>query len=283
MPLTDRLREHIASAAMMEPTQETSLPRLHQIARRAQSIAVFILFDINDWLIGRFAPDRPSTYPTATWPWIAEVESATDEIREEIEAYAREAPLPHVAAVSGLDPESEEGRMSIPGLTGTWRTVMLFTNGRWIDETAGHFPRTVACFADVHPKSNVGFSALDPRSHIAAHAETNRGALRFQLPLVIPGRPGDCRVRVGDETVHWHTGEAIVFDLSAEHEAWNDTDEVRVLLLAEIAMPLHPPLSWMNRLAQHSYRWHPSYRGTPDRIAAFGREHDRAAEVRTAI
>ena len=57
---------------------------------------------------------------------------------------------------------------------------------------------------------------------------------------------------------------------------WNDTGHLRVLLMVEIPIPLPAPLSWFNRLAQYSYRWHPSYRGMPERIAAFGRQRDAA-------
>ncbi len=260
----------------MAPVQEVGLRGIRRWGRQAQSFVIFCLLDVNDWLIGRFAGGRSPIYPTSQWPWIPEVEAATPQIRREIEEYAPSTLLPQVAAVSGLDPDTEEGKLSIPGLVGTWRTVILFANGAWIDETARHFPRTVECFRSIHPKANVGFSALEPRSHIEAHVGPNRGALRFQLPVIVPGELGDCRIRIGEDVVKWREAEAIVFDLSTNHEAWNDTDHLRVLLMVEIPMPLPPPLKWCNRLAQYSYRWHPSYRGMPDRIAAFARQRDTA-------
>jgi beta-hydroxylase len=261
----------------MEPEQELAVSRPRRLLRRAQSIAVFALLDANDGMIDRLGPDRPAVYDPSDWKWIARLEAAAPDIKAEIEAYADGGALPHVASVSGLDPETEEGHLSVPGVKGAWRTVILFANGRWIDETARHFPRTVACFRDLHPKANVGFSALDPRSHIEPHVGPNRGSLRVQLPVVVPGEYGDCRIRVGDDLLRWREGHAVVFDLSVDHEAWNDTDERRVLLMVEIPMPLPVPLAWVNRATQYSYRWHPSYRGMTDRIARFGREHDARA------
>ena len=104
----------------------------------------------------------------------------------------------------------------------------------------------------------------------------NRGALRFQLPIIVPGQPGDCRIRILDDVVVWKEGEAVVFDLAVEHEAWNDSDDLRVLLMVEIEQPLRFPLNLVNRTAQYCYRWHPSYRKMPTRIAQLGRDHDAA-------
>jgi aspartyl/asparaginyl beta-hydroxylase (cupin superfamily) len=52
--------------------------------------------------------------------------------------------------------------------------------------------------------------------------------------LVVP--PG-CRLRVGGETRAVVEGQAMIFDDSIEHEAWNDGASVRAVLLFEIWRP----------------------------------------------
>lgn len=271
MRLVQPLRVYRERAQMMEPQHELGLTPVRRKAKRLTSMAVFALLDVNDRAIGRVKPADPSIWDTGLWPWIPAVERLTLEIRDELEAYLKIATLPHVAEVSGFAPDSDGARESVPVETGAWRTVVLFANGRWVDETASHFPVTRSCFERIHPKANVGFSALEAHSHIAAHVGANRGALRFQLPIIVPGRSGQCRIRIGDDMVHWEEGTGIVFDLSTDHEAWNETDDLRVLLMVEIPQPLPVPWRWLNHLAQYSYRWHPSYREMPDRISAFGR------------
>jgi aspartyl/asparaginyl beta-hydroxylase (cupin superfamily) len=54
------------------------------------------------------------------------------------------------------------------------------------------------------------------------------------LPLIVP--PG-CALRVGNETRAWREGELVVFDDTIEHEAWNKSAEVRVVLLFDIWRP----------------------------------------------
>jgi aspartyl/asparaginyl beta-hydroxylase (cupin superfamily) len=55
------------------------------------------------------------------------------------------------------------------------------------------------------------------------------------LPLVIPD---DCGFRVGATTRAWRTGEAWTFDDTIEHEAWNDSDQSRAILILDIWNPL---------------------------------------------
>ena len=50
--------------------------------------------------------------------------------------------------------------------------------------------------------------------------------------------PGPARFRVGNDTRAWRMGEAWVFDDTIEHEAWNDADETRVILIFDIWNPL---------------------------------------------
>lgn len=258
----------------MEPLDEKKLPTWKRKRFKVQSMVIFALFDLNDFLIGKYAPNQPIVYDTSQFPWVKALEEATPQIRKELEAYLAAGPLRRVGEVNGLDPDSDDGLKSAPVGTGTWRAVLFYACGKWIPQTAKHFPTAVRLLDDVNPKAHVGFSALEPHSHIAPHTGANRGALRFQLPIIVPGEYGDCRIRVKDNMVKWREGEAVIFDLIHDHEAWNDSDELRVLLMVEIIQPLKGWISVVNRMVQYSFRWHSSYRGVPEKVTEFGREHD---------
>ncbi len=60
----------------------------------------------------------------------------------------------------------------------------------------------------------------------------------MHLPLIVPGRG---YFRVGNETREWRLGEAWVFDDTIEHEAWNDSDELRVILICDVWNPYLSP------------------------------------------
>ena len=52
--------------------------------------------------------------------------------------------------------------------------------------------------------------------------------------------PEDCAIRVGNETHIWQQGKLMIFDDSFEHEAWNKSNENRIVFIFEI---WHPELS----------------------------------------
>lgn len=264
--LRERWEANVDRARYLVPAED-----LDRTWRRRWTILrgalIFSLFDLNDAAITRFGGDLPRIYDTADFDWMRPIEAAVPQIREELARYdAAHVDLPDVARVSGLEPGTEEAMNSAPVDRGSWKVLILLANGRWIEETASQFPAVRAAVARCPQATTIGFSALDAHSHIAEHIGSNRGALRYQLPIVVPGEPGDCRIRVGEEMVVWEEGRSVLFDLAVWHEAWNDSDGRRVLLMIETAMPLRPPLSWLNRLVQYQFRFFPSFRQMPDRV-----------------
>ncbi len=78
------------------------------------------------------------------------------------------------------------------------------------------------------------FSVLEPGTHIEPHNGMLNTRLICHLPLVVPA---NCRLRVGNDTRTVKAGEMLIFDDSIEHEAWNESDEIRAILLFEIWRP----------------------------------------------
>jgi aspartyl/asparaginyl beta-hydroxylase (cupin superfamily) len=75
------------------------------------------------------------------------------------------------------------------------------------------------------------FSLLAPGTRIPPHTGVANTRLVCHLPLIVP--PG-CGFRVGAETRQWEPGKAFVFDDTIEHEAWNDSAELRVVLIFDV-------------------------------------------------
>src|SRR4029077_2985906 len=81
---------------------------------------------------------------------------------------------------------------------------------------------------------NVFFSILEPRTRIPPHTGVTNARLTVHLPLIVPQ---GCRFRVGSETREWVPGRAWVFDDTIEHEAWNDSDTPRAILIFDVWNP----------------------------------------------
>jgi len=85
------------------------------------------------------------------------------------------------------------------------------------------------------------FSRLAARARIPPHHGMINTRLICHLPLVVPGNGA---LRVGNVTRAWTRGELLIFDDSFEHEAWNDADTDRVVLIFDV---WRPELSQLDR------------------------------------
>src|SRR5438045_7643535 len=77
---------------------------------------------------------------------------------------------------------------------------------------------------------NAMYSLLAPRTRIPPHTGVANTRLVCHLPLIVPP---DCGFRCGETIVEWRPGEAFVFDDTTEHEAWKDSDRLRVVLIID--------------------------------------------------
>jgi aspartyl/asparaginyl beta-hydroxylase (cupin superfamily) len=105
-------------------------------------------------------------------------------------------------------------------------------------------PQTAAAIGAV-PKIEIeGFtptalySVLSPHTRIPPHTSSSNIRLIIHLPLIVPEK---CGFRVGNETRQWEVGKAWVFDDTIDHEAWNDSDEFRAILMIDIWNPFLSP------------------------------------------
>jgi len=121
-----------------------------------------------------------------------------------------------------------------------WTAIHLLQNGRRVEANARHCPRTLEVISDLPQPHvpgacpNAMFSLLAPRTRIPPHTGVANIRLVCHLALIVPP---DCGFRVGGTTVEWKEGEAFVFDDTIEHEAWNDSDQLRVVLIVDLWPP----------------------------------------------
>lgn len=172
------------------------------------------------------------------FPWLATLEAATPAIREELLAVLQGGGgfAPYVQADPTRPAQAAGGMRGNPD----WSAFFLWKNGELQAENAARCPRTLQALEGVPltqvpgRSPSVLFSLLRPGARIPAHNGFLNTRLICHLPLIVP--PG-CGFRVGNETREWIEGQAWVFDDTIEHEAWNESDSTRVILLFEVWRP----------------------------------------------
>lgn len=173
------------------------------------------------------------------FPWMAQLEEATDAIRDELRALMLaegQALRPYVTQQKG----TPENKWTPLDNSLDWGAIFLWEFGRPNSEVQQACPRTVAALegfqrADIPGRGpSAFFSLLKPRTRIPPHTGVTNIRTIVHLPLIIPQ---GCGFRVGGETREWREGEAFAFDDTIEHEAWNDSDELRAVLIFDVWNP----------------------------------------------
>lgn len=187
-----------------------------------------------------FFPELPQIqfFERHEFPWLEKVEAHTAAIRSELlEILKMDAAFePYVQANPDRPHNVQEGMLNNPA----WSAFYLWKNGEVVRENAARCPGTMSALEHIplvsvkNRSPSVLFSLLRPGARIPPHTGLVNTRLIGHLPLIVP--PG-CHFRVGNDVKSWVEGKAWLFDDTIEHEAWNEGNEIRVILLFEVWRP----------------------------------------------
>jgi aspartyl/asparaginyl beta-hydroxylase (cupin superfamily) len=178
-------------------------------------------------------------YPREMFPWLGELEAATDTIRGELEAALAER-MDQFSPYIAFPKDQPANQWEKLNHSTRWSSLFLWKDGARQDAVCEACPKTAALLEGLPLAQQQGFaptamfSALQAHTHIPPHTGSTNVRLLTHLPLILPG---PARFRVGNETREWKMGQAWVFDDTIEHEAWNDADHLRVILIVDVWNP----------------------------------------------
>lgn len=202
-----------------------------------------------------YFPELPlkQFYSRSQFEWVEQIEAATESICEELanliqqqakfEPYikrAEQGPAGHInPLLDKLD----------------WSAFFLIKDGQVVEDNARLCPCTMQAISNIPLPDIKGrapmvlFSLLKPGTRIAPHHGFLNTRLICHLPLVIPAQ---CGLRVGNQVHEWQKGEVVIFDDSIEHEAWNNSEENRVVLIFDIWRPelTEQERAWVRQLLE---------------------------------
>jgi len=187
-----------------------------------------------------YVPEIPAIefFDRALFPWLEAIEAAFEDIRAELMAVMAE---PGACLQPYMDLDGQvTGQWAELNNSRRWSAFFLWREGRSFEENQARCPKTLAAL-EAWPRCEIPgaaptamFSILEPHTRIPPHVGVNNARVVVHLPLVIPK---DCGFRVGAETRPWIPGQAFVFDDTIEHEAWNDSDDWRAVLIIDAWNP----------------------------------------------
>ncbi len=188
-----------------------------------------------------YMPDLPyySFFPKEQLTWMNELEEATDRIEAELRALLsqqRNSFEPYIH--SGIDrPQHTAGELLD---SDKWTSAYFWRDGSEQAPTMRSCPVTTELMSSLPLtliegfSPSVLFSKLDAGARIQPHTGMVNTRLICHLPLLVPN---DCGLRVGADSRTTTRGDAWAFDDSINHEAWNNSDQKRVILLFDVWRP----------------------------------------------
>ncbi|HEX2762606.1 MAG TPA: aspartyl/asparaginyl beta-hydroxylase domain-containing protein [Allosphingosinicella sp.] len=187
-----------------------------------------------------FFPELPQRqfYEREEFAWARALEAETGAIRDELRPLIEERDgfRPYLVSNPQRPPSNFHGLVDNP----EWSSLYLWDRGEPVAENVARCPRTFAGLNAV-PLAHIGvrapvvmFSWLRPGARIPAHNGAMNARLICHLPLIVPA---GCGFRVGNEVREWEEGRLLIFDDTIEHEAWNDSERDRVVLIFDVWRP----------------------------------------------
>ena len=173
----------------------------------------------------------------ALFPWIEALESSTADIRRELLEL-----LPTADGSERVFTNEDLERQNLRSDQGpvSWTGYYFFRHGERRTDNCSRCPATAAaiyalplCAVPGHGPE-VLFSVFTPGTHLLPHLGVTNTRVVGHLPLIVPR---DCALNVGGEIHEWREGRVVVFDDTYEHEAWNRSDETRVVLIFDLWNP----------------------------------------------
>jgi len=178
------------------------------------------------------------------FPWIAELESHWEAIRNEA-LRIRAEDIPSLGDIS-----FDHGRIAADR---RWRAFFLKGYGYRMEANAARAPVTAALIEKVPGLVTANFSVMEAGGHIPRHWGMTKGMLTYHLALRAPREREKCRMHIeeGDRlhVMHWEDGQSFLFDDMFNHEVWNESDEGRYILLIQIKRPC----GWRGNLIQNLF------------------------------
>ena len=186
-----------------------------------------------------YIPGLPTApyFDRRLFAWIGAYEAALPAILEELQALLPgERGRERVFGSDALEEENLRGQYGQP----SWNGYYFYRYGVRRDDNCSACPVTAAMLDSLplirirEHGPEVLFSVFTPGTQLLPHRGVTNARAVSHLPLLVPP---DCALEVGGEQHVWRKGRVVVFDDTYEHQAWNRSPEVRVVLIADIWNP----------------------------------------------
>jgi len=166
--------------------------------------------------------DEPGFIDVSAFSWARELESGYEEIKKELQAY-----LAHHQLISYFNP-------AMVNTQNSWKTISVKTWDIELYKVQKHFPFVCSLLKKYPTMVSASFSLLEPDSKIVPHCGDTNAIYRCHMGIDVPAGLPNCGIKVKGESKAWENGKCFAFIDAYQHEAWNQTEKPRYVLIVDV-------------------------------------------------
>jgi aspartyl/asparaginyl beta-hydroxylase (cupin superfamily) len=180
-----------------------------------------IWFSLYDFSFN-YKGEEPNFWQPEDFRWATPFQSQLTKILSELETYL---------ASKDLSPYFNE---TMTNKKEIWNTVSLKTWDIELFKNQKDFPITTKIMKEFPEIVSLSFNRLEGGGQIIPHCGDTNAIVRCHLGLIVPQDKEKCFFKVRDESKYWQKGEWLVFTDAYIHEAVNQSNEARFILLMDV-------------------------------------------------
>ena len=143
-------------------------------------------------------------------------------------------------------------------------------------------PKTIEVLKQTQSVKAAMFASLPPGGELKQHRDPYAGSLRYHLGLVTPNSD-DCFILVDGQFHSWRDGKDVLFDETFIHEAYNHTDQQRIILFADVHREMRFP--WVDKMnhwvSDNIIKISSSQNDETEKVGALNRSFTQLYKIRT--
>jgi hypothetical protein len=170
--------------------------------------------------------DEPAFFDDSVLPFADMLKAAYPVIRQELEPLMQDSNtdlVPYFDNTLQYPPKN-------------WKTIGFYSWSRRQDNLDNH-PELSRMLKKIPGLLTASFNLLEPQSRIMPHFGESNATYRIHLGIKVPAGLPECGFKVKEEVRPWQEGEMLVFLDANKHEAFNNTNKRRYILLLEVIRP----------------------------------------------
>lgn len=122
---------------------------------------------------------------------------------------------------------------------GNWDVLHFIRWGEYVENNLAAFPKTASLLRNIPGITSAAITRLAAHTTILPHEGDTNAVIRCHLGLQIPAGLPLCGMEVKKEERSWHEDKWFFFCDAYEHQAWNNSDEDRIVIIVDIIHPAY--------------------------------------------